>query len=436
MECINCNTKNSLKERKENEGRCKKCNHEFVFEPAAIKSGVKITDDLFKDLIAEVSANHTLFFTPIQLYYSWERMERRLRSSIDRDNLLIIYLCSGGLLISISIWIFDWLKFKLDLITTFLLILYVLGAVIIAARTATSPYNNRQIRQNSIETLRKLSIIIFVFGIPLSIITKTPIGVGGSISLGILTAWISINSKQQQPRIFDDFLIDRNDFLTWLNRWIGINYRPGKILVSPKISTIQVDPNLKVIAYNFDRVVICDSPKIAQLLLKNNFHFENNCAVMAIDRYPQDIFGPIKEMLDRTPDLKVFAFHDCSPQGLKMIRHLRIEKIWFPDLAIPIISVGILPRHIMDDPDKIVSQSAESIESSQQLAADLRSILDPAELAWLDAGFYLELESFPPQELIQILQRAINKSYQLEEIEDGDPIVMNSPGFYTVESLA
>ena len=362
MECINCNTKNSLNERKENEGRCKKCNHEFVFEPAEIKSGVKITDDLFKDLIAEVSANHTLFFTPIQLYYSWEKMERRLRSSIDQDNLLVIYLCSGGLLISISIWIFDWLKFRLELIATFLLISYILGAVIIAARSATSPYNNRQIRQNSLATLRKLSVIIFIFGITLSIITKTLIGIAGSISLGILAAWLSFSLKQQQPRIFNDFFVDRNDFLTWLNRWIGINYRPGKILASPKISTIQVDPNLNVIAYNFDRVVVCDSPKIAQLLLKNNFHFENNCAVMAIDRYPQDIFAPIKEMLDRTPDLKVFAFHDCSPQGLKMIRHLRTEKIWFPDLTIPIISIGILPRHIMDSPDKIVSRSAESIQ--------------------------------------------------------------------------
>ena len=435
MECINCNANNNLKERQENEGRCKKCNHEFVFEPAEIKSGIKITDDLFKDLIAEVSAKHTLFFTPIQLYYSWERMERGLRSNIDQDNRLIIYLCGGGLLVSISIWIFDWLQLRLDLITTFLLTLYALGAVIIAAQFAISPYHNRKIRQNSIENIRKLSVVIFSFGIPLSILTKTPIGIAGSISVGIFATWLRIHSKQQQPKIFDGFLVDRNDFLTWLNRWIGINYRPGKILATPKKLTIQVDPNLTVVAYKFDRVVVCDSPKIAKLLLKNNFHFENNCAVMSIDRYPQDIFVPIKEMLDQTPNLQVFAFHDCSPQGLQMIRHLRTEKIWFPDLTIPIISVGVLPRHVMDDFDKMVSQSAKSIKSSQQLAADLRNILDPTELAWLDAGFYLELESFPPQELIQILQRAINISHRLSEIEDGDPIVMNSPGFYTIESL-
>jgi hypothetical protein len=432
MECINCTAKNSLKERKENEGRCKKCNHEFVFEPAEMDSGVRITDDLFKDVIAEVSANHLLFFTPIQLYYS---LERRLRSSPSQDNPIFAYLCWGTLLIIVSIWIVNWLKLDPALIVPLLVTLYTVFTIIVVAQPAISSQANRKIRQDNIKNLKILAVIIFVVGISLSIITQVFIGIIGSVCLGLITAWLRFSSKRQQSTLIDSFLVDRKDFLTWLNRWISINYRPGKILASPKISTTQVTSNPNLIAYDFDRVVVCDSPKIAQLLLKNNFHFENNCAVMAIDRYPQDIFGLIKEMLDRTPDLKVFAFHDCSPQGLKMIRHLRTEKIWFPDLAIPIICAGILPRHIMNDPEKMISQSVESIRSSQQLAPDLRNILDPAELAWLDAGFYLELESFPPQELIQILQRGINKSYQLPEIEDGDPIVMNSPNFYTVESI-
>ena len=202
MECINCNANNNLKERQENEGRCKKCNHEFVFEPAEIKSGIKITDDLFKDLIAEVSAKHTLFFTPIQLYYSWERMERSLRSNIDQDNRLIIYLCGGGLLVSISIWIFDWLQLRLDLITTFLLTLYALGAVIIAAQFAISPYHNRKIRQNSIENIRKLSVVIFSFGIPLSILTKTLIDPAMPIGRALAVRVEFIDTKADLERGF------------------------------------------------------------------------------------------------------------------------------------------------------------------------------------------------------------------------------------------
>jgi hypothetical protein len=432
MKCINCNAKNSFKERNENQGQCKRCDHQFVFEPAEIESQTEITDALFEELIAEISIDHTLYFTPVQLYYL---LEKTLRSNPTQINPTIGYLCWGGLLVFVSIWIANWLSFYLDLVVPIVAILYTIFAIVILAQSASSPQANRQIRQENIRNLKILSVIIPVFGIPLSIGAKTLIGIIGAICLGLIATCLSIVFKRQQPKIFDEFLIDRKDFHTWLNRWISINDFPDKILASPKISIAQAARNLKTTAFDFDRVVVCDSPKIAQLLLKNNFHFENNCAVMAIDRYPQNIFAPIKEMLDQTPDLKVFAFHDCSPQGLRMIRHLRTEKIWFPDLEIPIISAGILPRHIMNDSDKLISQSAESIRASQKLAPKLRNILDPAELAWLDAGFYLELESFSPQELIEILKQAINKSYRLAEIEDGDPIVMSSPDFYAVESL-
>jgi hypothetical protein len=432
MKCIKCNAKNSPNECNENAGQCKRCDHKFVFDPAEIEFRAEITDDLFEESIAEISAESTVYFTPVQLYYL---LEKRLRSNLNRDNPIIGYLCSGGLFLCVSIWIVNWLKLDLGLVVPSLVACYTMFAITIVAQSAISSQVNRQIRQSNVRNLKILSVIIPVFGIPLSIIVKTSIGIIGSICLGLIAAWLHYDFKRQQSKIFDDFLIDRRDFQNWLNRWISINDFPNKILASPKISTAQVAPTPRAIAYKFDRVVVCDSPNIAQLLIENNFHFANNCAVLAIDRYPHRDFITIKAMLDRTPDLQVFAFHDCSPQGLKMIRHLRTEKIWFPNLEIPIISVGILPRQIRDNIDTIVPQSAKSAKSAQQLAPDLRNNLDSTELAWLDAGFYLELESFSPQELIQILQRAINKSHKLAEIEEGDPVVMNSPGFYTVESL-
>lgn len=432
MECINCNIKNSLKDRNKNQGKCKRCDHQFAFDPAEVEFNAEITDALFAELITEISVDNTLYFTPIQLYYL---LEKRLRSNPAQSNFTAGYLCAGLMLVIIIIWIGNWLAFNLDLIAPILIILYTIFTIITIAQVAISSEVNRQTRQENVRNLKMLSVIIPIFGIPLSIAAQTLVGAIGSICLGLTTGWLSIDYKRQQSKIFDEFLIDRQDFRIWLNRWINVNDFPDKILASPKTSTAQAIPNPRLTAYEFDRVVVCDSPKIAQLLLKNNFHFENNCAVMAIDRYPQNIFAPIKEMLDKTPDLKVFAFHDCSPQGLKMIRHLRTEKIWFPDLEIPIISAGTLPRHIMNEPDRIVSQSAESIRLSKQLASNVRNIVSPAELAWLDAGYYLELESFTPQELIEMLQQAINKSYRLTEIEDGDPIVMNSPDFYAVESL-
>jgi hypothetical protein len=432
MECINCTTKNSLKERQKNEGRCKKCNHEFVFEPTEIEFRPEITDALFEELIAEISSDNTLYFTPIQLCYL---LEKRLRSNLSSDNPVVTYLCCGGLFLFTGIWIVNWLNINLDLVVPILVAVYTVFAIVIVAKSAISSQVNQQTRQGNVKLLKILSVIIPVFGIPLSIISKTLVGIIGFVCLGLIAAWLSYDFKRQQSKIFDSFLIDRRDFQIWLNRWISINDFPPKILASPKIATAQVAASSRVIAYKFDRVVVCDSPNIANLLIKNNFHFINNCAVLAIDRYPHRDFVKIKEMLDSIPDLQVFALHDCSPQGLKMIQHLRTEKIWFPDLEIPIISVGILPRQIRDNTDMIIPQSAKSAKAAQQLAPDLRNNLDSTELTWLDAGFYLELESFSPQELIQILQRAINKSHRLAEIEAGDPIVMNSPGFYTVESL-
>jgi hypothetical protein len=47
----------------------------------------------------------------------------------------------------------------------------------------------------------------------------------------------------------------------------------------------------------------------------------------------------------------------------------------------------------------------------------VRDSLLPAELKWLDMGCYIDLESFSSQQIIQILQRAINESSQLNSDE-------------------
>ncbi|BAU41594.1 hypothetical protein [Leptolyngbya sp. O-77] len=50
---------------------------------------------------------------------------------------------------------------------------------------------------------------------------------------------------------------------------------------------------------------------IAQMLISNNVHFENNCAILSINGYPQPIFDTVMKMLRRNPGLTVFAFQDC-----------------------------------------------------------------------------------------------------------------------------
>jgi hypothetical protein len=435
VKCIRCNTDNKLKDRTANMGRCSSCNHPFAFEPTAMSENTKLTDPFFEKVITDLSANNTLFFTPRQFYYL---LDKRLRSRLSKTDLM--NNPAGGIGCALFIIAFFTILLRGMFSMPFEQIIPILAGLIFTigigatAASAISPYLNRRVRKRSITTLKVMAGLVLLIGVPTGIITKSLIVIISSICLGLVAIWLSIDRKRKQSRIFDKFLVEQSQFDQWLQKWNSINNPPIKILPSPQSLIVPATPNPEVTAYSFDRVVVCDSPKIAQLLISNNFHFENNCAILAIDRYPQSIFETTMAMLRRNPDLKVYALHDCSPEGLQLIYRLRAEEIWFPDSTIPIIDVGVLPRQIMNNLDVMTPQSTQSAQLSQQLSADLRNSLNPDELGWLDAGCYLELESFSPQKLVQILQRAINESRELATIEGGDLLMMN-PGFYTVESF-
>ena len=121
----------------------------------------------------------------------------------------------------------------------------------------------------------------------------------GSIYLGIRN---QINRPMSQI-----FAVSQSQVYQWLNRWQQINRSTINCSLSYLLSspnTERFNPvNLENNYYSFDRAIICDKPKIAQFLIRNNFHFENNCAVLSIDGYPQSIFNTVMEMLQRNPDL-------------------------------------------------------------------------------------------------------------------------------------
>jgi hypothetical protein len=436
VKCINCDTDNNLKDRTANMGRCKSCNHPFAFEPTAMPTQTRLTDPFFAKLIADTSANNTLFFTPRQLYYL---LDKRLRSRFSKVNIATnpaAYLGCGLFFIVFAIvWVSGFFRLSHSLVAPIVISLYATWIVLAVSQSALSNYLNRRTRLNSIKTLKILSGVLLLVGLPVSIVAKTPIGIIFSLGLGVAAAWLSWDCKRQQSQIFDAFLVEQTQFEEWLDRWNSINNAPAKILPPPQNASLPAASNPEVTAYSFDRVVVCDKSTIAQLLISNNFHFENNCAILTIDGYPQSIFTTTMEMLRRNLDLKVYALHNCSPNGVRLTRRLR-EETWFPNPDIPIIDVGILPRQIMENTEVMTPQSEASARTSQQLEPEIRASLNPDELAWLDAGCYLDLESFSPQKLIQILQRAINESRELAVVEGGDMVIIDSsPGFYTVESF-
>ncbi|MEM9214727.1 MAG: hypothetical protein AAGD25_10310 [Cyanobacteria bacterium P01_F01_bin.150] len=101
MKCSNCRVDNNLKDREANRGRCKNCRQLFAFEPTAMKAPFKFTDIFFAQLIEDVSANDTLFFTEAQLYYLINRrLERKIiQQSGPLTTLAFVGTVIGGIML-------------------------------------------------------------------------------------------------------------------------------------------------------------------------------------------------------------------------------------------------------------------------------------------------------------------------------------------------
>ena len=64
---------------------------------------------------------------------------------------------------------------------------------------------------------------------------------------------------------------------------------------------------------------------------------------------------------------------------------------------------------------------------------EIRADLSTEELEWLEAGKFVELESFPPQKLIQVLNRGIVGSLNLDS--DSSSVSVGDTGVYATESF-
>jgi xanthosine utilization system XapX-like protein len=432
MKCINCQTDNNLKDRTANSGRCLRCNHQFAFEPTAM-TGVKITDPMFAKAIADISVNDTLFFTPKQLFYL---LEKRSRPKIYDE----FYTIPGYLIINIvsGIFAFMWTLTQFsEWSIAFIWVIFVnsllLSATFTASRSSKYPYKKRQ---KFAKNLQILGGIVLVIGIIFSLLSSSFPLFLASTAIGLLSIYFGTRKIDKKPAISQDLTIELNQFQGWLNTWREINSLT-KLLPPPRALNANTAVSPDVTAYSFDRLVVCDRPEITQFLIANNFHFENNCAVLSITGYPQSIFDTTMEMLRRNPDLKVYALHDCTPRGIGLVDHLRTSPNWFSNSSAIIIDIGILPRQILAAGDNIFVLSSESsARDAVQLPPAIRQDLSAEELEWLDLGNYVELESFSAQRLIQILNRGIAGSRDLGS-DDSSLILLGGTdsSIYVVDSF-
>ncbi|RQH26019.1 hypothetical protein D5R40_12865 [Okeania hirsuta] len=392
----------NLKERTETGGRCKNCNHPFVFDPQA---GSKFTDIFFKNSIQTISSEKTLFFTTKQFWYFLEKRLTKKGNVGSVGCLFVLFFLLPFINTAISAMEF----YPLAPIIIFVpLILYFIWA------SQSKLYSSKERRSfaRAIQIIGGLILVaVLVWFFKFSKVKNIDfllflLGTG----LGIFLIYLGTRQLTIQHKIPQAFQFHQSQIIQWLIRWQEIN---GKVRIFLRTSRKMSEPikiNSEVTAYSFDRVIVCDTAEIAQFLIANNFHFEHNCAVLSIDGYPQNIFSTVMQMLKQNPDLKIYAFHSANPRGVRMINELRNSPNWFGGNNLIIYDLGLLPRHVFPSKNMWILKSDESARQVQQIPTAVKSTLSTDELAWLEAGFYVELESFSPRKLLQVVSQGIAKT--------------------------
>ena len=437
MKCIKCGRDSNLKERRANKGRCYNCNHHFAFEPTAMTGKAKFTDTFFAKALSDISAENTLFFTSRQFQYFLDKRLKSKSSDLGCGSIFIV--------IFFNIWfpgvVGGFLSITLgDIAYPLALWIINLLFVIFIYQSSISQNNNYKSRKASLKMLILYGIFILVIGIFVSInLWDSFIFFTLFTLLGMSSIYLGIINQINMP-MAQILVVSQSQVNQWLNRWQQINRSLYYLLPSPNKE--RFNPiNLHTNSYSFDRVIICDKPEIVQFLIRNHFHFENNCAVLSIDGYPERIFNTVMEMLKRNPELQVYGLHDASPKGVSLIHELSNNEQWFKDSSVNIYELGISPRQILKNPKYVILNTPESERDAKSLPSEIKANLTPEELTWLESGNFVELESFSPKSLLTIITRGIslgdlpNDDESFIPLEDNNSLETTGGYIYDIDSF-
>jgi DNA-directed RNA polymerase subunit RPC12/RpoP len=239
--------------------------------------------------------------------------------------------------------------------------------------------------------------LFFIPMIPLTISTLAgPLPVAvlmvAAIILGLVAYRASGLSQDTLPR---------GDFEKMWDQWGRIHGKvpsaiQRKSQEEPSRAARAPEPDLE--DYSFDRAVICDRARTADLLLANNFHFENNCAILSFDGYPKPAFESVRRMLKRNPRLEVYALHDATPVGCRLAHRLATDPEWFKGQG-RVIDVGLRPVHA--GPFKALLLPSEGVVREG-------NGISVQEARWL-SEHKLELAAIRPEQVLKRLFRAISR---------------------------
>jgi len=206
--------------------------------------------------------------------------------------------------------------------------------------------------------------------------------------------------------------LDRSRFEQLYARWEAEHGPPPGVIKRRPAAESTPEVEADVGDYSFDRAVICDRARTVDLLLANNFHFENNCAILSVDGYPQGPFETVRSMLKRNPRLAVYALHDATPAGCRLARTLAQDPAWFAGQT-AVIDVGLRPMQAAAIQGPFLPGREGDVGTEPGLSA--------WEATWL-AKHRLELAVIGPEQVVKRLFRAINQP--LTERSNADNVII------------
>ncbi|VTS04346.1 toprim domain-containing protein [Tuwongella immobilis] len=186
-----------------------------------------------------------------------------------------------------------------------------------------------------------------------------------------------------------------------LQRWCDTHGRPERLIRSPMLAETAPQLETDIADYSFDRAVICDRPDTVDFLIANQFHFENNCAVLTVDGYPSGPFKLIRGMLQQNPELQVVTLHDCTPEGCALAHRIATDPEWFGGRKLRILDLGLRPDQAM----AFSGSFSAAIPAEEMQPPAIR----PHEAKWLN-DFSLGLAVIRPEAMLKRVFQAINRN--------------------------
>lgn len=236
--------------------------------------------------------------------------------------------------------------------------------------------------------LLAITTFLLAFGATRQRKNEPPYMVFGGIAA--LVTVIGLRTRMSRPYA----RMDQPTFNRLWDRWREVYGTPKGLIERAPEPALPPDLESDIGDYSFDRAVICDRARTVDLLVANNFHFENNCAILSVDGYPKGPFKVIMAMLKRNPRLQVFVLHDATIPGCRLAQRLITEPEWFGGAGLRVIDLGLRPRHAKPFHGLLLE--------GPSLKLDDEPGITPEEGAWL-SKYKLELAAARPEQVLKRL---------------------------------